>query len=58
MIHITNQNFTTKEVIQNVFSPLIGAICSPQAEELCHKNNLNFVEMLQPFSKLSADGNL
>lgn len=42
--------------MQNVFSPLIGVICSSQAEEICHKNNLTFAEMLQPFSKLTSDG--
>lgn len=56
MIHLTSQNLTQKEIIQNVFSPLIGVICSPQAEEICFKNNLTFVELLQPFSKLTNDG--
>lgn len=56
MIHLTGQNLTSKEVIQNIFSPIVGAIISPQAEELCQKNNLTFVEMLQPFLKLSSDG--
>lgn len=56
MIHLTAQNLTQKEVIQNVFAPLIGVICSPQAEELCYKNNLTFVELLQPYSKLTNDG--
>ncbi|XP_062542620.1 trafficking protein particle complex subunit 8 [Armigeres subalbatus] len=55
MIHLTGQNLTSKEVIQNIFSPIVGAIISPQAEELCQKNNLTFVEMLQPFLKLSSD---
>lgn len=35
---------------------MVGVVCSPQAEEICQKNNLTFVELLQPFSKLSADG--
>lgn len=56
MIHLTAQNLTQKELIQNVFSPLIGVICSQQAEELCYKNNLTFVELLQPYSKLTNDG--
>lgn len=57
MIHLTAQNLTQKEIIQNVFSPMIGAISSPHAEEVCAKNNLTFVELLQPFSKLTNDGN-
>ncbi|XP_055602225.1 trafficking protein particle complex subunit 8 [Uranotaenia lowii] len=55
MIHLTGQNLTPKEIVQNIFSPIVGAIISPQAEELCQKNNLSFVEMLQPFLKLSSD---
>lgn len=43
------------EIIQNVFSPMVAVICSQSGEELCLKNNLSFVEMLQPFSKLTSD---
>lgn len=57
MIHLTSQNFTPKEIIQNIFSPLIGVFSSQPADEICLKNNLSFVEMLQPFSRLSSDGN-
>lgn len=57
MIHLTAQNLTSREMVQNVFSPLIAVVCSPIAEEICSKNNLSFVEMLQPFSKLTSDGN-
>lgn len=56
MIHLTNQNFTSRDIVQNVFSPLVGALCSPLADEMCQKNNLSFVEMLQPFTRLSTDG--
>ncbi|XP_053675032.1 trafficking protein particle complex subunit 8 [Anopheles nili] len=55
MIHLTGQNYSSKETIQNIFSPMVGAIVSQQAEELCQKNNLSFVEMLQPFLRLSSD---
>lgn len=55
MIHLTSQNFTPKEIIANVFSPLVGVCASPTAEETCQKNNLSFVELLQPFSRLSSD---
>lgn len=58
MIHLTGQQFSPKEIIQQIFSPMIGVVCSPQAEEICQKNNLTFVELLQPFSKLSTDGML
>lgn len=56
MIHLTGQQFSHKEIIQQIFSPMIGVVCSSQAEEICQKNNLTFVELLQPFSKLSTDG--
>ncbi|XP_055532257.1 trafficking protein particle complex subunit 8 [Wyeomyia smithii] len=55
MIYLTGQNLTSKEIIQNIFSPIVGAIISTQGDELCQKNNLSFVEMLQPFLRLSSD---
>lgn len=56
MIHLTGQNYNTREIIQNIFSPLIGVLTSPYADEVCHRNNLSFVELLQPFAKLQSDG--
>jgi trafficking protein particle complex subunit 8 len=44
------------ELIQAAFPPLVAALVSPKAEEACAKNNLNFVEMLQPFCTLPSDG--
>ncbi|KAJ6641577.1 Trafficking protein particle complex subunit 8 [Pseudolycoriella hygida] len=52
-----SKGFSPKEIIQQIFSPMIGVVCSPQAEEICQKNNLTFVELLQPFSKLSTEAN-
>jgi hypothetical protein len=59
MINLTNSgaNLSAKELIQSVFSsPLIGATCSQSAEELCLKNNLTFSQLMQPFSKISTEG--
>lgn len=56
MIHLTGHKYHAREIIQNMFSPLVGVICSPLANEVCARNNLTFVEMLQPFSKLLNDG--
>lgn len=59
MINLTNLGacLSPKELIQSIFSsPLIGATCSPSAEELCLKNNLTFVQLMQPFSKISTEG--
>lgn len=61
MINLTSSgsNISPKELIQSAFSsPLIGSTCSPAAEELCLKNNLNFVTLIQPFSKISTEGEL
>lgn len=55
-MNITTQSQTPKEIIQNVFSPMVAVICSQPAEDLCQKNNLTFVEMLQPYCKLTSDG--
>lgn len=55
MIHLTGQSYNAREIIQNIFSPLVGVVTSQMADEICHKNNLSFVEMLQPFAKLPND---
>ncbi|EFA11313.1 trafficking protein particle complex subunit 8 [Tribolium castaneum] len=46
---------TPQEFIKNAFTPQIAVLCTPLAEGSCQKNNLNFIELLQPFSKLSND---
>ncbi|XP_036342212.1 trafficking protein particle complex subunit 8-like [Rhagoletis pomonella] len=55
MIHLTGHNYNAREIIQNIFSPLVGVTCSPLANDVCARNHLSFVEMLQPFSKLLND---
>lgn len=47
---------TPREFISNAFSPQIAAICSTAADTVCQKNNLSFVELLQPFCKLNTEG--
>lgn len=52
-----SSKLTPRELIQSVFStPFIGSTCTPQVEELCSKNNLNFVTLIQPFCKLNFEG--
>ncbi|XP_048756768.2 trafficking protein particle complex subunit 8-like isoform X4 [Ostrea edulis] len=46
---------TAHEFIQNTFSPAVAVLCSPDAELLCHKNNLSFVELVQPFCRLTTE---
>lgn len=55
MIHLTGQNYNARDIIKNIFSPLIGVLSSNLADEICHRNNLSFVELLQPFAKLPND---
>ncbi|XP_053984906.1 trafficking protein particle complex subunit 8 [Hylaeus volcanicus] len=47
---------TPREFINNAFSPQIAAVCSTAADAACQKNNLSFVELLQPFCKLNTEG--
>ena len=44
------------EVIQQAFNPSISVLVSPDVDIICSKNRLTFVEMLQPFSRLSVEG--
>ncbi|XP_061162581.1 trafficking protein particle complex subunit 8-like isoform X1 [Saccostrea echinata] len=46
---------TAQEFIQNTFSPAVAVLCSPDAEVLCQKNNLTFVELVQPFCRLTTE---
>lgn len=47
---------TAREFITNAFSPQVAAVCSEAAEATCQKNNLSFIELLQPFCRLNAEG--
>ncbi|XP_066587305.1 trafficking protein particle complex subunit 8 [Prorops nasuta] len=49
---------TPREFISNTFSPQVATVCSPTAETVCQKNNLSFVELLQPFCKLNTEGHI
>lgn len=44
------------DFIQQSFSPMIAVMCTPGVEEVCKKNNLNFIQLVKPFSKATADG--
>lgn len=44
------------EVIQQAFNPAIAVLASPDVDVVCSKNRLTFVELLQPFSRLSVEG--
>lgn len=45
-----------QEFIKNAFTPQVAVMCSPAVEKACQKNKLSFIELCQPFCKLSSDG--
>lgn len=45
------------EFIQSAFCPMVAVMCSEDAEKVCQKNNLSFVEMVRPFCHLTSEGN-
>ncbi|CAL1544174.1 unnamed protein product [Lymnaea stagnalis] len=46
---------SANEFIQSTFSPHIAVLCSSDAQLLCQKNNLSFVQLIQPFCRLSSE---
>nr|XP_006816958.1 PREDICTED: trafficking protein particle complex subunit 8-like [Saccoglossus kowalevskii] len=49
---------SAQEFIQNAFGPMVAVLCSHDAEVLCQKNNLSFVEMVRPFCKLNTEAHI
>ncbi|XP_060558094.1 trafficking protein particle complex subunit 8-like isoform X2 [Ruditapes philippinarum] len=49
---------TAHEFIQSTFSPQIAVLCSNDAELLCQKNNLSFVQLVQPFCRLKTEAHI
>ena len=45
------------EFVQSAFCPMVAVMCSEDAEKVCQKNNLSFVEMVRPFCHLTTEGN-
>lgn len=56
MIHLAGQNYNSREIIQNIFSPLVGVLTSSLADEICNKNHLTFIQLIQPFARLQNEG--
>ncbi|CAG5114906.1 unnamed protein product [Candidula unifasciata] len=46
---------SASEFIQSTFCPHIAILCSADAQLLCQKNNLSFVQLIQPFCRLSSE---
>ncbi|KOB71872.1 TRS85-like protein, partial [Operophtera brumata] len=49
---------TAQEFIKDSFSPIVAVLCSQKVENVVSKNNLTFTELLQPFTKMEAEGQL
>ncbi|XP_014675931.1 PREDICTED: trafficking protein particle complex subunit 8-like [Priapulus caudatus] len=43
------------EFIQSTYSPMVAVLCSNDAESVCQKNNLCFIELVQPFCRLTSE---
>ncbi|KAK2556882.1 Trafficking protein particle complex subunit 8 [Acropora cervicornis] len=46
------------EFIQSAFCPMVAVMCSEDAEKICQKNNLSFVEMVRPFCHLTSEAHI
>lgn len=49
---------TAKEFIEDVFSPMVAVLCSAEVETVCQKNGLSFVELIQPFCRLTSEAHI
>lgn len=55
-LKMTQCKLSAQDFIKNAFTPQIAVLCSPLVNDLCRKNNLSFVELVQPFCQLNAEG--
>ena len=46
------------EFIRKTFAPQVSVLYSKDADLITKKSNLTFVELLQPFCRLKAEGNI
>ena len=46
------------EFIQDTFCPQVAVLCSYDAEVICRKNSLTFVELVQPFCRFSGESKI
>ncbi|CAG7661317.1 unnamed protein product [Allacma fusca] len=44
-----------KVLVHDTFRPRVAVLCSPSAQALCEKNNLQFTQLIQPFCSLTTD---
>ncbi|XP_068175680.1 trafficking protein particle complex subunit 8 isoform X2 [Antennarius striatus] len=49
---------SVQEFVQDSFVPMVGVLCSEEAERVTRKNNLSFTELLRPFCRLMSEGHI
>lgn len=47
---------SAQEFIIGAFPAMVGALASEDAEAICQKNDLSFVELIRPFCQLNEEG--
>ncbi|ELT91258.1 hypothetical protein CAPTEDRAFT_79642, partial [Capitella teleta] len=52
---MANCKKTPHDFIQDVFSPRVAVFCSHDADVVCKKNDLSFVQLIQPFCRLNSE---
>lgn len=52
------QGKTPQEFIQISFSPQVAVLSSSKVDSIVSRNNLSFVELLQPFTLLDWEGRM
>lgn len=55
MAHIKT---TPQEFIREAFPPMIAVMHTPGVDDVCKKNNLNFIQLIKPFSKTTVESTL
>ncbi|XP_065215797.1 trafficking protein particle complex subunit 8 [Planococcus citri] len=52
---MAKSTLNSKELVQRSFSPFVAILSSPLVDEVCQKNNLSFIELIEPFSTVNKE---
>ena len=47
---------SAQSFIREALAPMVAVLCSQDAEAVCLKNNLSFVQLIKPFCRMTAEG--
>lgn len=53
---MAKSSLNARDFIQQSFSPFVAVLSNPAVEEICQKNHLSFIELLEPFCTVTKDG--